>query len=156
VNLPQIGLAVAVLQLVVTVYLSWRVYQLTDRLLELEEHDQRPGKLFATVIDEEETKKGGLRYTFEIRNKGKGRIEVKKHDLPFADTREEGRINANSTAVGSEYTTPFLLDPGESYQLEAQFNDRDKEEIGAVGINIRTDQNPKGYTSVTDYGAGNL
>lgn len=155
-TLSQLGAIAAILQLFVTGYLSYRVYKLTQQLLELEEHDQQPGKITVTAVDKKELDEDRYSFTFRIKNIGEGRTEIAKVDMPIMEMDGGEVIKANGTSTPAEYTTPLVLDPGESYEVSAQFREIDGSKIKSVGLTVFTENHPEGFLQMTDSGAGNF
>lgn len=154
--LGNLGSTAAILQLFVTGYLSYKVYELTKRLLELEEYEQNPGKISVLTTKAENLNEDTSRFKFEVKNRGEGRIEIKKHGFPVAKTKDEEIVKAKSRSVPGQYNTPLILDPEESYEITAQFQELDEENIQAVGMDIFSGENPHGFRYMTDSRAGNF
>lgn len=155
-NLSQLGSIAAILQLFVTGYLSYKVYDLTQKLYELEEYDQKPGKLRVTTTKSENQPEGFTNFDFEVKNHGEGRIEVRKIGFLIAKKKEGKIIKGSSKSITENYSTPLILDPDESFIVKGQFKDTDLENIRAVGIDVFSEDRPEGFRHMTDSGAGNF
>jgi hypothetical protein len=154
--LSNLGSIAAILQLFVTSYLSYKVYDLTQKLYELEEYDQKPGKLRVTTTKSENQPEGFTNFDFEVKNHGEGRIEVRKIGFPIAKNKKSQIIRANSKVVTENYSAPLILDPGESFTIKGQFKDTDLNNVRAVGIDIFSEDRPEGFRNMTDSGTGNF